>query len=125
MASVGKSVEVCCTRSICSLIFAVTFSFEWPTLMVTMPPRKSRYCFPSRSHTYCPLAWSITSGSLKYVVTQLKMYSCFLRMISSLVMVSSKLTVDSPQSTVHLHFEISIWTRLYFTTQGVKHASDF
>jgi len=34
----------------------VTLGFECPTLMVTIPPRKSRYCFPSRSQTYWPLA---------------------------------------------------------------------
>jgi len=56
MASFGNSVEACVILSICDLIFEVTRGFVWPTEMVTMPPKKSRYFLPSTSHRYCMLA---------------------------------------------------------------------
>src|ERR1700761_1757058 len=52
-ASLGKSVEVCCSLFTCALIFEVTFGLQWPTPIVTMPPKKSRYLLPSMSHRYC------------------------------------------------------------------------
>src|SRR5215813_4353888 len=61
-----------------------------------MPPKKSRYLLPSASHRYCMLAWSVTSGSEKYVVIEGNKYCLCLRMISSLVIkTSEKLGADN------------------------------
>ncbi len=38
------------------LDFGSDARIAWPTEMVTMPPKKSRYFLPSVSHTYCMLA---------------------------------------------------------------------
>ena len=40
----------------------VTLGLVWPTEMVRMPPKKSRYLRPSRSQTCCMWARSATSG---------------------------------------------------------------
>src|SRR5262245_1857068 len=85
MASFGKRVEACWSLSTCALIFDVTFGLAWPTEMVTIPPKKSRYFFPSESQRYCMLARSVTSGSAKYVLIEGKRYCLCLRRISSLV----------------------------------------
>ena len=63
IASLGNRVEVCCSLSTCALIFDVTFGLQWPTPIVRIPPKKSRYRLPSMSHKYCIEAWSATSGS--------------------------------------------------------------
>ena len=62
IASLGNSVEVCCSLSTCALIFEVTLGLQWPSPMVTMPPKKSRYLLPSMSHRYCIEPWSATRG---------------------------------------------------------------
>jgi hypothetical protein len=50
IGSLGKQVETCCMRSICALVCEITRGLQWPTLIVTMPPKKSRYFLPSTSH---------------------------------------------------------------------------
>ena len=47
--SVANTVDTCCNFSICATVLAVTVSLQWPTLTVTMPPKKSRYSLPSMS----------------------------------------------------------------------------
>src|SRR5258708_17684832 len=49
MCSVGKSVEVCCSRLTCALTLLEIFGLQWPTETVRMPPKKSRYLLPSTS----------------------------------------------------------------------------
>jgi hypothetical protein len=53
IGSMGKQVETCCSLSICAFMGAVTRGLQWPTLTVTMPPKKSRYLRPSTSQTCC------------------------------------------------------------------------
>ena len=49
--SVANTVETCWSLSTCAWTAWFTFSLQWPTLTVRMPPKKSRYWFPSASHT--------------------------------------------------------------------------
>ena len=62
--SVGNTVETCCRVSIWRCSSALTWGLQWPTLTVTMPPKKSRYWLPSASQTYWSRARATTSGSL-------------------------------------------------------------
>src|ERR1035438_8897547 len=61
--SLANRVETCCKVSICRWTLASIWSLQWPTLTVTMPPRKSRYWLPSASQTYWSLPRAITRGS--------------------------------------------------------------
>ncbi|MOA61565.1 hypothetical protein D3C78_1867430 [compost metagenome] len=47
--SMGKRVLVCCSVRIWAIVRSVISGSQWPTLTVTMPPKKSRYCLPSAS----------------------------------------------------------------------------
>jgi hypothetical protein len=41
--SLAKTVDTCWSVSSCLWTLALTCSLQWPTLTVTMPPKKSRY----------------------------------------------------------------------------------
>src|SRR5260370_39766825 len=74
MCSVQKSVEVCCSRLTFALTLLEIFGLQWPTEMVRIPPRKSRYLLPSTSQKCCISPRSATSGCWKEVVTEGQRY---------------------------------------------------
>ena len=60
---VGKSVETCWSVSTCSWIARFTSGWQCPRPTVTIPPKKSRYRFPSASQTCFPCPRTMGSGS--------------------------------------------------------------
>ncbi len=55
--------DVCSVLAACSWIAAVTAGLLCPTMVVSTPPKKSRYFVPSTSHTQLPSPRSIEIGS--------------------------------------------------------------
>ncbi len=50
-------------RPACSLTALVTSGSACAVMVVRMPPKKSRYRFPSASQTWRPSPWVISIGS--------------------------------------------------------------
>ncbi len=63
IGSLRYSVEVCITFAACSCTAAVTFGWLCPIIVVSTPPKKSRYRSPSAVKTALPSPWSIEIGS--------------------------------------------------------------
>ena len=61
---VGKSVETCWSVRACFSMAATTRGSQWPRLTVTIPPKKSRYFFPSASKSHLPSPFTKGNGSL-------------------------------------------------------------
>jgi hypothetical protein len=61
---VGYRVEVWPSSRICAVTASLTSGLACPIETVRMPPKKSRYSWPSMSVTRLPDPWVSTTGSL-------------------------------------------------------------